>query len=321
MLLESLAPILKNKSILITGGSGFFGKSLCEALDQLNKNLELGMIIYALGRKVFEHEGIKFIQHDVTQPLNFDLKINFIIHAANPVGSDDTAFDKNIDIIVNGTNNVLNFAEKMKADKVLLVSSGAIYGEQPETVAYITEDFSIVENFFDFNSAYKTGKRISELLAIDWCNRTGRHLTVARCFAFSGKFLPVDSHLAVGNFIGDALRQKLINVKGDGSAVRSYMDADDLVNWLMTILLKGSKGEFYNVGSDTEVTIKELAGLVAQAVPGTEVKIQNTQSFNGKRSRYVPSIEKAKKSLHLKISVDLNQSIQKMLEFNKGIIR
>ena len=155
-------------------------------------------------------------------------------------------------------------------------------------------------------------------MALEWAKRTNIHLSIARCFAFSGPHLPLDQHLAIGNFIGDALKKKVINIKGDGSAVRSYMDAADLVTWLISILLHGKKGEAYNVGSDQEISMKDLAYKISQKVPGSQVVIQNTESCKT-RNRYIPSVEKAKSELNLQIKINLDESIQKMIDFNKGI--
>ena len=303
---------LKNKSILITGGTGFFGKNLCEALKQVE------MKIFSLARKRVEYSGIEFIEHDITKPIEQNFKVDYIIHAATPVIIDKNNEAQIIDIIVNGTQQVLNFAEKIKCSKVLIVSSGAVYGPQPDEVKNISENYVLKESFYNFNSAYTTGKRISELMALEWAKRTNIHLSIARCFAFSGPHLPLDQHLAIGNFIGDALKKKVINIKGDGSAVRSYMDAADLVTWLISILLHGKKGEAYNVGSDQEISMKDLAYKISQKVPGSQVVIQNTESCKT-RNRYIPSVEKAKSELNLQIKINLDESIQKMIDFNKGI--
>lgn len=323
MRLDDLISDLAGKSILITGGSGFFGKNLCSDLAALNISKNLGMKIFALGRTPKIQEGVQFIQHDVTLPFDFKEPIDLIIHAATPVVGEDNQFEKIMNIIVNGTQHTLNFAEKNNCSKFLLVSSGAVYGEQPVELNEIPEDYVSYgknENFYDFKSAYTTGKRISELLALDWSRRTGKRLTIARCFAFAGLHLPIDQHLAIGNFVRDALKDHEIKVKGDGSAIRSYLDAADLVIWLLTILSHGKNGEVYNVGSDREITMKELAHKIAQKVPGTQVVIQNTQGENIKRNRYIPSIEKARTKLKLEMSVNLDESIQKMIDFNRGSV-
>jgi nucleoside-diphosphate-sugar epimerase len=318
--LEQFAADLKDKSILITGGSGFFGKNLCSALVAVNASLDLNLKIYALARTKVELPGVQFIQQDVSTPFSFQEKIDYIIHAATPVANEEGQFDKIMNIIINGTQQTLNFAEKIHCAKFLLVSSGAVYGEQPQEMSNIPEEYVIKESFYDSKSAYSTGKRVSELMAMEWSKRTGAHLSIARCFAFSGRHLPIDQHLAIGNFVRDAIASGMINVKGDGTAIRSYMDADDLVVWLLKILLHGEKGQVYNVGSDEEITMKKLAEKIASKVSGSKVSIQNTQLSNSKRSKYVPSIEKAKKSLGLKIEVNLDESIQKMIDFNRGLV-
>jgi len=315
--LDNLSEDLKGKRLLITGGSGFFGKNLCEQLNFINSKFNLGMTIYSLGRNKIIQDGVIFVQHDVSRPFSFDLEIDYLIHAATPVvGNED--FHQTMEIIVNGTKNTLDFAFKAGCKKFLLVSSGAVYGEQPQDVLSLTETTTPNGPYYDQLSAYATGKRISEMLALNWSNQFQKNLTIARCFAFSGKYLPLDKHLAIGNFVGDALRGQEINIKGDGTAQRTYMDSEDLVEWLMTILLRGDNQNIYNVGSDQIVTMKELAELIAREVPGTRVNIQNLQSTSGKRSRYIPSIKKAQDQLNLEIRTSLEESLKKMIQFNRG---
>lgn len=316
ILLENLASELKDRSILITGGSGFFGKNLCESLGQLNQRKNLNMKIFSLARNPIPIAGVDLLSHDVTKSFEFDFKVDFIIHAATPVVQDDGELEETMNIIVNGTQNVLDFAEKSNCHKVLIVSSGAAYGEFLDGDNPLRETDSISGPFFNIKSPYGTGKRISELLALDWASKKNKHIAIARCFAFSGIHLPLNKHLAIGNFVGSALKDKHIKIMSDGLAVRSYLDADDLCLWLLTILLRAKSSEIYNVGSDREISIKELALKVAEHVPGTKVEILGEQKTEAKRNRYVPEIKKANE-LGLKVNVTLDESIKKMIDFNK----
>jgi UDP-glucuronate decarboxylase len=133
---------------------------------------------------------------------------------------------------------------------------------------------------------------------------------IARCFAFVGRDLPLDVHFAIGNFIRDALYAQEIVVSGDGSAVRSYMDQRDLATWLLALLERGQAGQAYNVGSDDEISIRELANLVREVLAPTKpVKIAGNAAAGNFRSRYVPSIDKAQRELRLRLTFPLREAL------------
>ncbi len=262
-------------------------------------------------------DGVTFIQQDITEEIHFNEKVDFIIHAATPVVNDKSTTDELLSIIVNGTQRIANFAVKIGCTRFLHVSSGGAYGTQPSEMEKIEEDYFDKATVFDSHNPYGTGKRISELVVSQILSKSNVEFVIARCFAFSGKHLAYDQHFAIGNFVRDALDSGIIHVKGDGTAVRSYMDSSDLTPWLLTILLKGKNKEAYNMGSDEAVSIKELASRVADLTQ-SKVAIQNQSGNNLKTNRYIPSIEKAKKELGLSLTMDLNTSIKNMIEFYRN---
>ena len=138
---------------------------------------------------------------------------------------------------------------------------------------------------------------------------------MARCFTFVGPYLPLDDHLAMGNFIRDGLNGGPIIVKGDGTTIRSYLYADDLVEWLWTILLKGNTGEAYNVGSDEAISIFDLAHLVSTCFDDKpEVIIKGKP--DGKIDRYVPKVEKIKNELCVSERMTLVAGIKRTIDFH-----
>lgn len=135
---------------------------------------------------------------------------------------------------------------------------------------------------------------------------------IARCFAFVGAFLPRDQHFAIGNFIEDGLRNRPIIVKANCPVFRSYMHADDLVNWLMTICHSASSlCPIYNVGSSNALAIGDLAELVAKRF---NIDVHKEKFSQEGVDRYIPSIDKAKKELGLKLEIDLPTAIEKTID-------
>ena len=167
-------------------------------------------------------------------------------------------------------------------------------------------------------SAYGEGKRLSELLCALYEKQYGIDCKIARCFAFIGPYLPVDSNFAVGNFLSDGILGGPIVVKGDGTTYRSYLYAADLVLWLWTILFTGLTCRPYNVGSEDEITIAELARMIGNGfTPAREIVVKQ-QPVEGRFPEwYVPSTYRARKELMLKQIISLEDSILRTKIFIK----
>ncbi len=166
---------------------------------------------------------------------------------------------------MDGTRHILNFAKKCKCKKFLYLSSGAVYGYQPPNMKKITEDSVMAPktNNKDFdNSALGQSKRMAELLVTIYSQKNYFKTNIARCFSFVGPLIPLDIHYAIGNFLKNAILQQSTYIKSDGQAVRSYMYMTDLTTWIWKILFKGKNSESYNVGSEEEIKIKDIAKLI-----------------------------------------------------------
>ena len=145
------------------------------------------------------------------------------------------------DTIVEGTRRCLEFALAAETRKLLFLSSGAVYGPQPPEISHVTEELGTAGRIrFDAASAYAEGKRAAEMLCAMAARNTKLEPKIARCFAFVGPYMKLDAHFAIGNFIRDQMRGSPIRVAGDGTALRSYMYAGELMVWLWTILFRGN---------------------------------------------------------------------------------
>ena len=330
--------LLRGQNIFLTGGTGFFGRWLLESFAHANKSLDLKARIVVLSRNPGQftstapHLGarsdISYVRGDV-QTFTADgvraqlgedapRRYEFVIHAATPASAKLNAEDPvlMLDTIVRGTRAALEFAVASGTRRFLLTSSGAVYGTQPSDLTHVPEDYLGGPDCAQAGAAYAEGKRLAELLCVCFHQQHAIEPLLARCFAFVGPFLPLETHFAIGNFIRDAQRGGPIFVSGDGTPFRSYLYAADLAIWLWTILAKGEPSRPYNVGSSRDLTIRELADTVASAFDGEiEVKVAVKPSATGRVSRYVPSTARASEELGLLERVALLDGIRRTVAF------
>lgn len=311
---------MAGKTILLTGSTGFFGSWLLSLVDWQWRTQGTGARLLAVSRdpsaflaKQPRFDGASWLTWVPGDVRDFPFPtepIDYVLHAATDTSAAAGRDPRRLlETIVDGTRRVLNCAAQRQAGRILLVSSGAVYGPQPADVTHVDEGARTAPSPLDLGSAYAEGKRMMELMGAIHAHETGAAVTTARCFAFVGAGLPLDAHFAIGNFIRDALWGDRIAVKGGGHAVRSYLYAADLAVWLFRLLLSGETGTAYNVGSDASVTIAELARAVAATLaPDLPVSIEGQDNPNAGRNRYVPSVARAK-DLGLDVWTPLEEAI------------
>ncbi len=317
---------MRGERVFITGGTGFFGCWLLESFVWANEKLSLNASATVLTRnpQSFQEKAPHLARNQAVNLQVGDVRdftfppgeFAYVIHAA--ADSDARLYQTRpsamFDTLVRGTRHTLEFAQQANTRKFLLTSSGAVYGKQPPAITHVPEEYMGGPDPLDCRSAYGEGKRAAETLCAMFARPGQFEPKVARCFAFVGPHLPLDLHFAIGNFISDALRGGPIEEKGDGTAFRSYLHAADLAIWLWTILFKGLPCRAYNVGSDSDLTIGQLANLVAElAAPTANVLIRRNAIPFKPAERYVPSIARARTELHLAPFIDLPEAIRRSI--------
>lgn len=322
---------LKGQRIFITGGTGFLGSWLLESFAWANDRLNLNATAVVLSRNpdlfaskaphLASHPSIRFHRGDVRSFKFPKESFSHIIHSATAVSTLNQNPIEELDIIIQGTKHTLEFARHCGAKNFLLTSSGAVYGNPPETATPISENYQGELNVLAPNAFYGEGKRIAEILCLLWAKEHGLEAKIARCFVFQGPYLPLDAHFAVGNFIRDSLKGGPIIISGDGLSCRSYLYAADLTIWLWIILFRGISGRPYNVGSEKKVTIRELAETISSQFKNKiEVKVLGKSTQNSRSHNYLPQIHRAKEELKLSEHISLDEGLRRTIAFYFGIL-
>jgi dTDP-glucose 4,6-dehydratase len=328
---------LRGASLFITGGTGFFGTWLVEAILAANRRFDLGCHVTVLSRDPARFAvkaphcaadpAITLIAGDVRDFRFPEGPVTHVIHAATDVTPPGGTVDSRtiFDTCVAGTRRAIELARQLESERFLLVSSGAIYGRQPADLSHIAEDFAGVVDPLVPLSAYAAGKREAEALCVAAAEaaaheRAPLHVTIARCFAFVGPRLPLDAHYAIGNFIRDAIGGGPITIHGDGSTHRSYLYASDMVQWLITILIRGRNAEAYNVGHEDAVSVGQLAEEVATVAQTClaggrrpHIVVRNQEHTGLSASRLVPCCRRAREELGLVPSVARPEAIYRTM--------
>jgi nucleoside-diphosphate-sugar epimerase len=305
--------------LMVIGGSGFFGKSILDAFHRgLLAPWEIDRIMVVarnacnlkLTHPNLLSSSIELLDMDISKCKELPYA-DFVIHAA--ASSDASNYllkpmeeRRNIQAAVY---NYCSLAKRYHQNsKIVYCSSGAIYGQQPPLISELREDSDLgpIEELPLGKRDYASAKRDAEI-SIQELGISGINVGIARCFAFVGPHLRRDQHFAIGNFIEDGINQRPILVNATHEVVRSYMYADDLVVWLMTLASHSNNNcPTINVGSDEAINLGDLAKKIADYF---EVPAQIPEVVSPRIDRYVPALKKARDEMGLSLRFDLDASI------------
>lgn len=307
------------KTLLLIGGSGFFGKSILSAFKRgllQTWGIETVVVVARLATQLkTQHpeliaSGVELLDLDIGSARSIP-DADYIIHAAastNAANYLSQSLVEKANIQAATYNFCRLIQDKKLTSKIVYTSSGAVYGQQDSDLAFLSESAPLlpVESLVMNKQDYALAKRDAEK-AIQNLGGQGFPVSIARCFAFVGQYLPRDQHFAIGNFIRDGLAGKAIQVSATKPVYRSYMYADDLVEWLMTIAYSSNpECPIYNVGSCEAIEIRGLAKAVGNFFG---VNVNASEKIGIEVDRYIPSVEKAFEELGLKTKYDLSSAI------------
>ena len=309
------------KKILVTGGAGFLGSHLCEALLK-NNNEVLCVDNYFTGNKnnvlhLLDNKRFELMRHDVTFPLY--VEVDEIYNLACPASPVHYQHDpvQTTKTSVHGAINMLGLAKRVGA-KVLQASTSEVYGDP--SVHPQTESYWGNVNPIGIRSCYDEGKRCAETLFFDYHRQHSLQIKVMRIFNTYGPRMHPEDGRVVSNFIVQALKDLPITIYGSGEQSRSFCYVDDLVDGMVKLMdTDASITGPMNIGNPNEFTIASLARHVIRLTNSKSELIFEPLPDDDPQQRQ-PDISMATKVLGWEPTIELEAGLQKTIAYFETVI-
>jgi nucleoside-diphosphate-sugar epimerase len=327
---------LNHKSIMISGAAGLVGSFLIDVLMYRNMNENLDCTVYALGRSEeranerFQYccgtDFYKFIQYDVNVPLVRENlgNIDYILHMASNTHPLQYSTDPIGTITTNviGTQNMLEFAVAHHAVRCAFTSSNEIYGENRGDAVKFEENYCGYIDCNTMRAGYPESKRCSEALCQAYIKQKNLDIVIPRLTRTYGPTLLKSDTKALSQFLHKAIAGEDIVLKSEGTQYYSYLYVADTVSGLLTVLLKGTTGEAYNVADDaSDIRLKDLASNIADCVGKKVVfEIPDATERAGYSVATIARLDSTKlQKLGWKAKYDIQTGVERTIDILKAI--
>jgi UDP-glucuronic acid decarboxylase 1 len=301
--------------ILVTGGAGFIGSHLCEALLSRKAevyvidNLSTGSLVNI--KSCMESPNFHFVQADLCDGIPFDEPFDWICHLASPASPDAYRKDPIGTLRVNteGTRLILEYARHCNA-KVLLASTSEVYGD-PE-VHPQKENYWGYVNSYGERTCYDEGKRCAEALCYAYAKTYGLNIQVIRIFNIYGPRMQATDGRVICNFLEQIYRGEALSIYGNGEQTRSFQYIDDLLSAILRILSMGVCTSPMNIGNPEECSILDLARLLCE-LTNSDLQLRFFPMPSDDPGRRCPDISFAQETLGWSPRVFLREGLSKMI--------
>lgn len=273
---------LKGKTVLLTGASGMLGSYIMTALVTLNEQKDWGMKLYGLMRHPnkldpWVRDRIEVICQSVTEPIDTDVKFDFVLHTASPASPLIMREDPVGTIAANtlGAWYTLKLAHESGASGYLFISSREIYGQPLADQKLFQEDTYGFVDPLSPRSCYPEGKKAAETMCACYRSQYGLDTKIVRLAHTFGPGMTIQDGRVQADFLRDVVNNRDIVLKSEGLPVRTYTYVADAVSGIFRVLLNSPDDEMvYNISSeDATVRIRDLAQAMADAYPERHLKL------------------------------------------------
>lgn len=328
---------LKGSSVLISGATGLLGSFLIDVIMHKNLNEGLGCVIYALGRNkgkamnrfgyCFHLPDFNFFTCDVNQPLALCeiSQVDYVIHLASNTHPVAYATDPIGTIMTNiyGLKNMLDFSEAHHSKRFAFASSNEIYGENRGDTEVFDEKYCGYIDCNTMRAGYPESKRCGESLCQAYISQKHMDIVIPRFTRSYGPTLLKSDTKAMSQFLHKAIEGKNIVLKSEGTQYYSYTYMADAISGLLTILLKGSSGEAYNISDEaSDIRLKDLAATIATSVGRNVVfEIPDAQESAGFSKATKARLDSSKlQALGWKAHYNINEGIHRTIQILKEAV-
>jgi UDP-glucuronate decarboxylase len=335
--IERLGDVVQNfsgKNILLTGGRGFLGRYFMEVINQLNKDIlnkpvtvtVLDNLITAgkEGAQIPEYDHAKFIKHDVTQPFDYESKLDYVIHAAGIASPYYyRAYPlETLEVAISGTRNMLELAEKFSA-RFSFFSSSEIYGDPDAKHVPMQESYRGNVSCQGPRACYDESKRVGETLCYIYHTQKGTKTNTIRPFNVYGPGMQETDYRVLPNFASRIKSGGPLHIYGDGTQTRTFCYITDALVGFFQVFIKGVPGEAYNIGNPKpEVSMIDLAEALKKISKGpiNYDLIEYPDSYPADEPmRRSPDIRKANLQLGFEPIVGLEDGLARFLSWTDDI--
>jgi nucleoside-diphosphate-sugar epimerase len=276
------------KTILVTGANGFIPSYIIYTFVELNmiKCAYNPLTIIALVRNKEKAEKkfasltagkhFRLLIADVSSPVDIIQKVDIIIHAASQASPKYYGVDPVGTLKANtlGTANMLDIAHGNGTEKFLYISSGEVYGLLDGSMPVITEEYTGNVDITNIRSCYAESKRMGENMCVCWSHQFDFHVNMLRLSHTYGPGVELDDGRVFGDFVRNILNSEDIVLTSDGKARRSFVYITDMILALFRVLIQGENRQAYNVATDTETEILELAQILCSLYPEKRLSVK-----------------------------------------------
>jgi dTDP-glucose 4,6-dehydratase/UDP-glucuronate decarboxylase len=328
---DELTP-LAGSTILITGGSGFLCSYLLDTLAYLNDNIfeqqcrvvSIDNLRSGSSERVSHLAGrpdFRFVSHDVSQALNLDEPVHWIVHGAGIASP--TFYRKypleTVDVNVSGTRRVLEMARSPQVRSILYLSTSEIYGDPDPLFIPTPEEYRGNVSCTGPRACYDESKRMAETLCAIYRGLYDVPVKVIRPFNVYGPGQRLDDRRIIPDLMAAALQRQPLTLLSNGRATRSFCYIRDAIGAMLLVLVSDANGEAFNVGNDErEINIGELALELATIAgpPPLEVIHQTSEDpayLTDNPQRRCPDLTKLRTRFGWKPEIGIQEGLRRTL--------